>query len=92
MLTPEELNERVRTLKSLIRHVEELESDINNIKDELKEEMESSGIYELKGPDWKITWNLVASKRFIQSRFKEENPDLYAKYLGLSESRRFLID
>lgn len=91
MLTQEELNAHVHVLLQLEKDAEFLKSRIESIKDLLKKEMVERNIYTLSGDDWKLTWNLVASKRFDQSLFKAKNPDMFTQYLTLSESRRFLL-
>ena len=91
MYTPEELNAKVHTLRELKRQAEELSTQIKNIENELKAEMDARKEYELVGDDWKITWNMVGSNRFSQSEFKEAYPALFKEFTKLSESRRFLL-
>lgn len=91
MYNNEELNEMVHRLRELNREAEEINSLIESIKNDLKSEMTERGEYELVGDDWKITWNLVSSRRFNQSLFKSSHPDLFEHYLALSESRRFIL-
>lgn len=82
----------VRCLKDLKHEQEILEKQIKKLEDEIKGVMESTGIYEFEGEDWKVTWNMVVSNRFSQSLFKEAHPKLFEQYKMPSESRRFLID
>lgn len=91
MLTQEELNAHVRYLLDLQKEAERLSAQIEKIKGTLKDEMVARNEYELSGDDWKLSWHLVASKRFDQSLFKSKNPDMFTEYLTLSESRRFLL-
>ena len=91
MVSQEVLNENVKDLKLLMSQVESLNERIESIKDFLKKEMEEQGVSELKGDDWKVTWKSVQSNRFSQSEFKQENEELYQKYLRMSESKRFTV-
>lgn len=91
MLARDELDYYVHTLMDLEEEMDRLKEEIDSVKNVLKNEMEARGEYFLEGSNWKITWNLVASKRFDQSLFRAKNPDLFTQYLKLSESRRFLL-
>lgn len=91
MMNNVELTEKVRLLKQLDRKMSDLETRIENLKNELKEEMTSRGVDELKGEDWVITWKSVSSKRFDQSAFKALNPTMYEDYSKITESKRFVV-
>lgn len=92
MYTQKQLDEMVHKLKKLKRDAEDLATEISNIENALKEEMNERCEYNLSGDDWKITWNMVSSNRFNQSNFKSAHPDLYEQFKTLSESRRFVVN
>lgn len=87
----QELGKKVRKLKKLKRAADDLATEIKNLEDELKSEMNSRGEYTLCGKDWKVSWNLVKSNRFDSRLFKQDNPHLYEQYQAIQESRRFLL-
>lgn len=91
MYNSDELTDKVHLLKKLKRDAEDLESQIKNLENELKSEMEEKGVSELTGEDWKITWNYVNSNRFDQSAFKTIHPDLFESFKVATSSRRFLL-
>lgn len=91
MMNIEELTEKVRLFKQLDREASDLNTRIENIKNELKEEMTARGVDELKGEDWVITWKTVESKRLDQSLFKSAHPDIFEKFTSISESKRFTV-
>lgn len=91
MKATKSITDQVMALRCLKQQREEIDSQIKAIEDKIKIQMEKRKDYEIVGEDFKITWNLVVSKQFSQSEFKKLCPDLYAKFVSLNESRRFLL-
>lgn len=91
MCSKKKLDEKVHLLKELMRQSDDLNTRIENLKNELKEEMTTRGVSELKGEDWIVDWSTVSSNRFDQTAFKLAHPELYEKFKKLSESRRFTV-
>lgn len=86
-----DITERVHALFELKKEAAILDNRITAIENSIKEDMENSGIYELEGVDFKITWNMVQSRRFDQSVFKSIHPQMYESFRRLTESRRFCV-
>ena len=91
MISQKKLDEKVKILKALKREYEDLETQIKNLEEELKSEMLSRGVTELKGEDWIITWTTIQSNRFNQSAFRSVHPDLFESFKSITESKRFLV-
>ena len=91
MINMETMEANVKMLKKLKEEQKILERKITAIEDEIKAVMNLHNTYEFEGEDWGVTWNMVTSMRFSQSRFKEDFPETFEKYKKLSESRRFNI-
>lgn len=91
MMDNEKLALEVLRLKRLRAERDLLDEKINSIESQVKEEMSSRNEYEISGEGWKVSWKTVSSRRFDQSSFKEDNPELYEKYKKLTESRRFTV-
>ncbi|MDO5445801.1 MAG: hypothetical protein Q4F31_09315 [Eubacteriales bacterium] len=86
-----ELTERVHELRELKRMVEELNTEIETIQDCLKDYMTLKGTDELSGPDFKITWKEVVSRRFDSKNFKAQHSDLYDLFTVATPTRRFSL-
>jgi predicted phage-related endonuclease len=91
MYSKKTLTEKVHRLRELERQVSDLEIEIENLKDELKQDMEKRQVNELIGDDWKITWSSYESSRFDQKGFKVDHPQLFEQYRYKISSRRFSI-
>lgn len=91
MMTAENLNEIVKSLREYKRMKEELEAEIDALTDQIKAEMTAQNADTLTGPDWKATWKNVTSARFDSKTFKAEHADLYVRYSKSSETRRFVL-
>ena len=60
-----EMDNKIKELRELRRMADELTAEIEAIQDSIKSEMTSREIDELSGNDWKVTWKLVNSRRFV---------------------------
>lgn len=90
-MTNSDLEVKIRELKELRSKQTILDEQIKLLESEIKSEMTERNEYQILGEDYKVTWNMVSSNRFSQKEFKDDHPDLYEKYMRVSESRRFLI-
>lgn len=90
-MTNNDLEMKIRELKELRSKQTVLDEQIKLLESEIKSEMTERNEYQILGEDYKVTWNMVSSNRFSQKEFKDDHPDLYEKYMRVSESRRFLI-
>lgn len=86
-----EITATVHELRELLRMEEELNSQIEALKDQIKAHMTGEGTDTLSGTDYKVTWKEVESTRFDTIAFKKAHADLYAAFSGKTVSKRFLV-
>lgn len=86
-----EINATLRELAEYTRMQEELETQIDSLKDEIKAYMTDENITELLGESGeKVYWDKVISSRFDSTAFKKsEWAELYKEYSKTVETRPF---
>ena len=85
------INERVKELKELQRMSDELNAEIEAIKDELKAEMTARNTDEILTSEYKLRYKEVSSSRFDTTSFKNKYVDLYNQFVKVTTSKRFTI-
>ena len=70
---------------------EELNAEIESIKDELKQEMAARNTDEITTNEYKIRYTSVSSNRFDTTSFKSKYIDLYNQFIKTTTSKRFTI-
>ncbi len=90
-MTERMISNRIRKLKELENQRAELDKQIEALKDEIKEDMDSKGLEEQKVGDYMIRFITVVTSRFDSSKLKKEHADLYSRYLKETSSRRFTV-
>lgn len=70
---------------------EELEAEIAAIQDSIKAHMTASGVEELTGTDYKITWKAVTSSRLDSTALKKELPEIAARFMKKTTAQRFVL-
>lgn len=83
------VNETLQALAEYIRMKEELDGEIEALKDSLKAYMTENGTDTVNGTGHKATWKTVKSNRFDSAALKKDAPELYASYTVATESKRF---
>lgn len=81
---------KVQELQELKRMQEELTATIDAITDEIKAAMGDQE--ELSAGAFKVTWKPVTSSRIDTTALKKELPDIAAKYLKTTTTRRFCVN
>ena len=90
-MSTNEMNSKVQQLRELRRMADELAAEIETLTDSLKAEMTTRGTEEITGADWRITWKPVTSSRFDSTGFKKAMPELAARFMKTSTTRRFSL-
>ena len=85
------LENQVKELRELKRMEEELTAEIEQIQDQIKAYMTLKGTDELTGPDFKISWKEMISRRFDSKAFKAANAELYDAFSIVSTVKRFSL-
>ena len=86
-----ELDSKIKELRELRRMAEELQQEIDGITDTIKAEMTARNVDTLSGTDWKAKWKEVTSNRLDSTALKKELPDIAARFMKASTSRRFTL-
>lgn len=81
---------KVTELQELKRMQEELTATIEAITDEIKSAMGSQE--ELSAGAFRIAWKPVTTSRIDTTALKKELPDVAARYLKTSTTRRFCVN
>lgn len=72
----------IKQLALAFSTIERIQTEINTIKQRVKEEMESRGIYNFQCPEFNISIRKEhIQKRFDGKKFKEDFPEIYEKYV-----------
>ena len=86
-----EMMSKMQELKAIRAEREELEAREEALIDELKAEMLSRGVSELKAGTHKAMWTKYMIHRFDTKAFRSEHEELYGKYEVENESSRFTL-
>ena len=90
-MSTNELTATVRELRELRRMADELAAEIEVLTDTIKEHMTAAGVDTLAGPDYKVTWRDVSSRRLDSAALKRDHAELYSQYSRETTSRRFTL-
>lgn len=90
-MSTHEMESKVKELRELRRMAEELDAEIEAIQDSIKAEMTARSAEELTGSDWRITWKAVTSSRLDTTALKKELPEIAARFLLKTTTRRFCV-
>lgn len=91
--TFEEIQKTMKELAEFTVMQNELEAQIDSLKDEIKEYMTEQGIDEVISEDGsKATWREVLSSRFASTEFKKVHADLYKAFTKQTVSKRFTFN
>ena len=86
-----EINAKVKELRELRRMADELATEIEAVQDSIKSQMDAQGVDTLAGADWKVTWKPVTSARLDSSALKKELPEIAARFMKQTTTRRFVL-
>lgn len=81
----------VQKIKELEAQKKELEAQIRENTDMVKELMESKMLEEVEVGEYTVRWAALAASRFDSTAFKKEHEELCMQYLKPSTSKRFSI-
>ncbi len=82
---------KVEKLKELEELLEEVKTEAESVRDEIKQEMLTQDTEELEAGQYIIRWTSVLTNRFDTTAFKKMLPDVYKAYTKQITSRRFTI-
>lgn len=79
----------VKEYRELKRMAEEIDAEIEAIKDKIKEQMQAQGVDTITGADYKITYKEVNGSKLDSKALAADYPDIYAAYTNRTTCRRF---
>lgn len=83
------INEVIREIKEYQKMQEDLKAEIEKLKSEAIEYLDSNELDEYLCDDGKITYREVISNRFASTEFKKVHADLYEAFTKKTSSMRF---
>ena len=86
-----EIAAKIAELQELEALMEEVKTEADTIRDEIKAEMLKRNTEELEVGSHIIRYTTVLSNRFDSTAFKKVMPDVYKAYTKQTSSRRFTI-
>ena len=90
-MSANEILSKIESLKEWEAIAAEANAEVENLKDEIKEEMLRQGVQELQAGKYIARYSEVISNRFDSNSFKKVMPDVYKAYTKAVTSRRFSI-
>ena len=90
-MTERMIENRAKKLKNLESQIAELQEQADDIKSELKADLEEKGVDELKTKNFIIRWKEIISNRLDGKALKAALPEIYSQYCRTSASRRFTV-
>lgn len=91
-MTAKEMEKKALEIKELERMRDELDAEITSAQDEIKAVLAASGLDSVVAGAFKISWKEVASSRLDTAAMKKALPDVCARFMKSSVTRRFLIN
>ena len=90
-MSTKEITAKVKRIKALQLKADELNAEIESLKDEVKAEMTAQGVDELTAGVFKVSYKDVTSSRVDTTRFKKLHEDIYKMFVNVTTSKRFTI-
>jgi predicted phage-related endonuclease len=85
----DELTAKAAQLKQTLALIDELQTEADELKDEIKAHMGSTE--EIRAGVYKISWRTVKAARFDTAAFSKAVPDMYRAFTRETSTRRFSI-
>lgn len=90
-MSTNEMIAKIEALKEWEELLGEAQSEIENLKDQIKREMETLGKEEYEAGQYIVRYTSVLTQRFDTTAFKKALPEVYKGFLKQTASRRFSI-
>lgn len=88
-MTERQIENRVKKLKAIEKQRKDLEAQEKALKEEIKRDMESKGLEELKTKNFIIRWKEIISNTLDSKALKAAFPDICEQFTKQSASKRF---
>ncbi len=90
-MTERMIENRIKKLSALEDQIVQLQEHAEEIKAELKADLDEKGVQELRTKNFLIKWKEVVSNRLDGKALKAALPEIYNQYCRPTSSRRFTV-
>ena len=90
-MTEKMIENRIKKLSALEEQIAQLQEQAEEIKAELKADLDEKGVQELKTKNFLIRWKEIVSNRLDGKALKAALPEIYNQYCRPTSSRRFTV-
>lgn len=90
-MTERMIENRVKKLSALEEQIAQLQEQAEEIKAELKADLDKKGVQELRTKNFLIKWKEIVSNRLDGKALKAALPEIYSQYCRPTSSRRFTV-
>ena len=90
-MTERMIENRIKKLSALEEQIAQLQEQAEEIKAELKADLDEKGVQELKTKNFLIKWKEIVSNRLDGKALKAALPEIYSQYCRPTCSRRFTV-
>ena len=91
-MSTQELDSKIAALRELQTSIEQMEAEVEAIKDTIKAEMVSRGADILIGNGWRASWRVIESTRLDIKALKSAAPEIVARYTVTTRTSRFCVN
>ena len=89
ILPPKGFDDKLRRRQELKEDMEQMEREKKKIEQELK--LYLGEAEQAENEQYRVSWKSVSSSRVDEARLKEEQPEIYAQYQKVIQSRRLMV-
>ena len=90
-MTERMIENRIKKLSALEDQIAQLQEQAEEIKAELKADLDEKGVQELRTKNFLIKWKEIVSNRLDGKALKAALPEIYNQYCRPTCSRRFTV-
>lgn len=90
-MTERQIENRVKKLQEIERQRKALEEQEKALKEEIKRDMESKGLDEMRTKNFIIRWKEIISNTLDSKALKATYPNICDQFMKQSASKRFTI-
>lgn len=90
-MSTNEMENKIRELRSLQRLIEEAQQEAETIKDGIKAQLTAQGVDELQAGEYRVTWKPVSTTRIDTKAFQQAFPDVAQAFAKTTITRRFCV-
>ena len=90
-MSTNEITTKIRRMKRLQAKVDDLNTEISAIQDDLKAYLTAQGTEELKAGEYRIRYAAITSNRFDSKAFRAAYDALYQQFVKPTITHRFTV-